>query len=244
MLPKIDVPIYELELISTGEKIKFRPFTVKEEKLFLMAAETDEVKTVLDVTKQIINNCVLNDIDVEELPTFDIENLFLNLRSKSIGEVIVLKYKCNNNILDEEKKEEKVCGNLVQINLDLNEIKPTHDEKHNKKIEIDETIGIVMKYPNMKTIEKFDISNEMESTIKTIISCIDYIYDKENIYYAKDTPKEELIEFIESLQTRDLQKIKNFFDTFPKLQKEILFKCNKCNYEEKLLVEGIESFFV
>jgi hypothetical protein len=244
MLPKIDVPIYELELISTGEKIKFRPFTVKEEKIFLMASESKDSKTIIDATKQVINNCVLSEIDVENLPIFDIENIFLNLRSKSIGEVVRLKYRCNNKIFDEEMKEEKNCNAIVEIELDLNEVKPQMNQNHNKKIEITDSVGIVMKYPNIKVIEKYDEKNEVNSIFQTIISCIDYIYDSENIYYTKDTTKEELIEFIESLQTKDLQKLKDFFETVPKIQKEISFKCQKCKYEENIVVEGIESFFV
>jgi hypothetical protein len=244
MLPKIDVPIYELELISTGEKIKFRPFTVKEEKIFLMASESKDSKTIIDATKQVINNCVLSEIDVENLPVFDIENIFLNLRSKSIGEVVRLKYRCNNKIFDEEMKEEKNCNAIVEIELDLNEVKPQMNQNHNKKIEITDSVGIVMKYPNIKVIEKYDEKNEVNSIFQTIISCIDYIYDSENIYYTKDTTKEEIIDFIESLQTKDLQKLKDFFETVPKIQKEISFKCQKCKYEENIVVEGIESFFV
>lgn len=244
MLPKIDVPIYELKLISTGEKIKFRPFTVKEEKIFLMASESKDSKTIIDATKQVINNCVLSEIDVENLPVFDIENIFLNLRSKSIGEVVRLKYRCNNKIFDEEIKEEKNCNAIVEIELDLNEVKPHMNQNHNKKIEITDSVGIVMKYPNIKVIEKYDEKNEVNSIFETIVSCIDYIYDSENIYYTKDTTKEEIIDFIESLQTKDLQKLKDFFETVPKIQKEITFKCQKCKYEENIVIEGIESFFV
>ncbi len=243
MLPKIDVPIYDLKLLSTGKKIRFRPFTVKEEKLFLMAAEAGDLKSITDTVKQVINNCVLDELDIDELPLFDIEQIFLQLRSKSVGELVNLKYRCNNLIKD-ESEEEKKCNTVVEIDVNINDIIPEFEKTDKNKIEITENLGVVMKYPNFKVFESLDGENETESILNTIISCIDYIYDKETLYYAKDSTKEELSEFVESLQTKDLQKFKEFFDTTPKLRKNINFKCPKCSYEENVLVEGIESFFV
>ncbi len=242
MLPKIDVPVYDLKLLSTGKKVKFRPFTVKEEKLFLMAAEANDAKTVTETIKQIINNCLLDKVDVDELPLFDIEQIFIQLRAKSVGEIVNLKYRCNNKILDQETKEEKNCNTVVEIDVDLNEIVPKEGIKKENKIEITENLGLVMKYPSLKVLADYD--DEESSVLNTIISCIDYIYDKEQIYYAKDTTKEELMEFVESMQTKDLQKMKEFFDNTPKMKKNIHFKCPKCSYEEDVLVEGLESFFV
>lgn len=242
-LPKIDVPIYNVSLLSTGKSVRFRPFTVKEEKLFLMTNETEDVKAILDTTKQVLNNCVLDDIDIENLPMFDIENLFLNVRARSVGEVVNLKYKCNNTVKNENGEENK-CNNLVDIEVNVLDIKPTENKNHSKKIVISENIGIVMKYPSFKLFEKVDLSDNVDSVLEMALNCIDYIYDKDSVYYAKDTPKEELIEFVESLQSKDLEKIKDFFITMPKLKKDIHFKCKKCNYEEDISVEGLESFFV
>lgn len=244
MLPKIDVPIYELKLLSSGKSLKFRPFTVKEEKLFLMAAEADDIKSVIDTTKQVINNCVLDEIDIDELPIFDIEYIFLQLRSKSIGEVVNLKYRCNNKIFDEGTTEEKQCKTIVEIDVNLNELIPIFEKKETNRVEITEKMGIVLKYPNFKLLENFSDENTPESIIETIINCINYIYDSENIYYSKDFSKEELTEFVESMQTKDLEKFKEFFDSAPKIQKTIKFVCPKCRYEEDVLVEGLESFFV
>lgn len=244
MLPKIDVPIYELKLLSTGEKIKFRPFTVKEEKIFLMAQESSDIKTIIDATKQVINNCVLTEINIDELPIFDIEQIFLQLRSKSIGEVVNLRYRCNNKIFDQENKEEKTCNAIVEIDVKIDDIIPKNENIENKRIEITENMGVAVKYPNLKVFENYDEENESRSTLETIVNCIEYVYDKENIYYAKDSTKEELIEFVESMQTKDLEKFKEFFESAPKIQKNISFKCPKCNYSEDVLVEGIESFFV
>ena len=244
MLPKIDVPIYNVKLLSTGKSLRFRPFTVKEEKLFLMANEGEDLTTVVDTIKQILNNCILDEFDIDSLPLFDIEHLFLNIRARSIGEVVNLKYKCNNDVLDEETKEEKKCNNVVQIDLNVLDIHPEKQEGHTNKIQITEKLGIVMKYPNFETLKKFKDVSEADSIIKMAVNCIDYVYDADKIYYAKDSQEEDLIEFIESMQSKDLEKIKNFFDTMPKIKKDVDFKCNKCGHEEKIEVEGIQNFFV
>lgn len=244
MLPKIDVPIYNVNLLSNGKSLRFRPFTVKEEKLFLMANEGEELTTIVDTIKQILNNCILDEFQVDSLPLFDVEHLFLNIRARSIGEVVNLKYKCNNNVIDEETKEEKKCNNVVQIDLNVLDIKPEKQENHTNKIEITEKLGIVMKYPNFETLKKFKDVTEADSIIKMTVNCIDYVYDADKLYYAKDSKEEDLIEFIESMQSKDLEKIKQFFDTMPKIKKDIDFKCNKCGHEEKIEVEGIQNFFV
>jgi len=244
MLPKIDVPIYNVKLLSNGKNLRFRPFTVKEEKLFLMANENEDLDNVVDTIKQILNNCVLDEFQVDSLPLFDIEHLFLNIRARSISEIVNLKYKCNNNVLDEETKEEKKCNNVVEIDLNILEVEPEKQEGHTNKIEITEKMGVVMKYPSFETIKKFDVENEADSIIKITVNCIDYVYDSDSIYYAKDSTEEELIEFVESMQAKDLEKIKTFFDTMPKIKKDIDFKCNKCGHEEKIELEGIQNFFV
>jgi len=243
MLPKIDVPIYETKLISNGQTIRYRPFLVKEQKLFLMAAESDDVNDTINAIKQVIQNCVLDDIDVENMATFDIEHLFIQLRARSVGEVVQLNYNCNNKIKDEES--EKICGGKVQFDLNVLEIQPTKNSEHSNKIAINSKMGIVMKYPTFKTVNKLDVnSNDMEQILEVIIGCIDYIYDDEKLYYAKDSSKQELIEFIENLTQTELEKIQKFFDTLPKFKKDLHFKCGKCGYEEDILVEGIQNFFV
>jgi hypothetical protein len=244
MLPKIDVPIYELKLISNEKKIKFRPFTVKEEKLFLMAMESNDPDSSVNTIKQVLNNCIIDEINLELLPIFDLEYLFVHLRAKSIGEEVKLRYRCNNQVQKEDKIES--CNNLVEMNFNLLEIQPTKNEKHTNRIEIENNLGVVFKYPNFETLQKYgnNSNDEIESILKLIIDCIDYIYDADQIYYAKDSSELELREFIESLQTNQLEKIKVFFDTMPKLQKTLNFKCNKCNYEEEINLEGIQNFFV
>jgi hypothetical protein len=242
-LPKIDVPVYSTKLISTGKTVKYRAFTVKEEKLFLMANESEEVDTVIDSIKQVLNNCIMTKgINVEELPLFDIEYLFLKLRAVSVGEVVNLRYKCNNILPKLEGEDEKKCNHIVEIDLNLNEITP-ESVKIDKTIQITDTMGVTMKYPTFDLLKEFDANQEVDSIVKMTVKCIDFIYDKDNVYYAKDAKEEELIDFVESMQSKDLEKVKDFFSSMPKLKKNLDFKCIKCGYEEKIELEGIQSFF-
>jgi hypothetical protein len=248
MLPKIDVPIYELKLVSCREPIKFRPFLVKEQKLLLMAQEAiqseieEEKDTTLNAVKQVINNCVLSDINVNELPMFDIEYLFLNLRARSMGENIKLSFRCVNEI-ENENKEVVKCNNIVEVDMNILNVHPKISTEHSNKIIINEKLGLLMKYPNLNVLSKIDM-DEQESVLQLIISCIDEIYDEENIYYAKDVEKKELEEFIDSLPTKIIEDIKKFFDTMPKIKEEVQFKCGKCQHEEFIPIEGLDSFFV
>jgi hypothetical protein len=244
-LPKIDVPVYETKLISSGKTIKYRPFLVKEQKLFLMAAQAADEKETIDVVKQVLNNCIITDIDVDDLPTFDLEHLFMQLRARSVGEVVNLKYNCNNTVKD-DKGEEKSCDSLVKFDLNILDIKPIIDPDHNNKIEITDKLGIVLKYPTLGMVKNFDNlqSESIDTIMDVIVSCIDFIYDADQMYYAKDSTKEELMEFVDNLQQDDLEKIQKFFTTMPKISKSLDFKCGKCGYEEKIVVEGIQNFFV
>jgi DNA-directed RNA polymerase subunit M/transcription elongation factor TFIIS len=239
MLPKIDIPIYETKLISNGEVIRFRPFLVKEQKLFLMAGESDDPTETIKAIKQVLRNCILDDVDIENMATFDIEYLFLQLRARSVGEVASLRFTCNNNISETEK-----CGNNVKVDVNVLDINPEKNKDHSNKIPITDTVGIVLKYP---TFNSLDISNlntdNIEQILEIIVSCIDYIYDADNVYYAKDTPKQELVEFIENLKQADLEKVSTFFNTLPKVKKDVDFQCEKCGYKEVLTLEGIQSFF-
>ena len=243
MLPKLDVPLYEITLPLLNKKLRIRPFLVKEEKILLMAMETQDEDSVLLAIKQIVNNCCVDDIDVDSLPILDLEYLFLQLRARSIGEEIDLQYKCNNDVKDEEGKEKK-CGHIIKLNFNALEIEPEKDEKHNKTIQLTDKLGIVMKYPNFEIVQKTKNLPETEMVAKMIVLCVDYIFDENEVYYAKDVEETELVDFIDSLTREQFLKIQEFFDTIPKLKKELDFKCTKCGYEEKVILEGIQSFFV
>lgn len=242
-LPKIDVPTYELKLISSGNKIRFRPFLVKEQKLFLMASESEDPKENIRAIKQVIKNCVLDDIDVDNMAIFDLEWLFMNLRARSVEEVVELKYKCNNKVKNESGEEVK-CTGLVEYNLNLLEIQPTVNPNHTNKIQITENLGICLKYPTFDLVEKYEDKNEEEIVLDILVDCIEYIYDNEQIYYAKDSTREEMQEFVDNLQQKDLEKVKIFFDTVPEIKKDLHFDCPKCGYKDDIVIKGLQNFFV
>ena len=243
MLPKIDVPLYEITLPLLKKKVKIRPFLVKEEKILLMAMESEDEKSILLAIKQIVTNCCVENINVDDLPILDLEYMFLQLRARSIGEIIDLQYKCNNDIKDDEGNEKK-CNNIIKLSFNALEVEPEENENHSQKIQLTPKLGVVMKYPDFKTMEKMDTQSETEAIQKMVTNCIDYIYDEETLYYAKDASETELIDFVDSLTRDQFQKIQDFFETIPKMKKTLNFKCNKCEYQEEVVLEGVQSFFV
>lgn len=242
MLPKLDVPIYTIKLISTGQEVRIRPFLVKEQKLFLMAAESEDAKDVISTIRRVLKNCILDEIDIDSLPTFDLEFLFMNLRARSVEEIVDLKYKCNN-IVKNDKGEDTTCNGSVDFKLNLLEVEPTIHANHTNKFMLNESIGICLKYPTFEMIQKYENLNENEILVNVLIDCIDYLYDNEQVYHAKDSSQEELIEFVDSMSQKDLEKIKLFFDTMPELKKDVHFKCGKCGYEEDIEIKGLQNFF-
>ena len=246
MLPKLDVPIYELDLPLSKKKVKFRPFLVKEEKILLMAMESETDESTLLAIKQSIGNCCLSeDVDIETLPITDLEYFFLNLRARSVNEVVELEYKCNNKVKD-EKDEEKDCGNVVRLEVNVLDIKPEVSENHSTKVALTPTMGVVMKYPSFKVVENNEKveGGEIEKLMNILVNCIESIYTEDSIFYAKDVTKQELSDFVESLTKEQFAKIQHFFESMPKIKKELDFTCKKCGYHENITVEGIQSFFV
>jgi hypothetical protein len=236
--PKLDIPTYTLELPSTGDKIKYRPFTVKERKILLIALEGKDDGEILNATKQVIHNCII-DYDTSKFTPFDIEYIFLQLRSKSIGQVIKLNYICRNKV------DGKSCDNSIEVDFDIDKIKIIRPEGHSKKIPLRDNLGIVMKYPSYEN-KNFYNSDEgiTERVYDVYADCVDYVYDSDKLYYAKDTSKEETVEFLESLRTDDFEKIENFFETTPYIEDKIDIECSKCGYKETNTVEGLTSFFI
>ena len=242
MLPKIDTPIYEVKLISTGKVVKFRPFLVKEQKLFLMNTENDDVESTIKVIRQVLKNCVLSDIDIDALPVFDLEYLFMHLRARSVSEVVNLKYRCNNTIKD-DKNEDKECGTINEISFNVLEIKPTITEGHTKKFQLTDKVSIIMRYPTFELMQKSAGGEDADIIMDLIYASIEQVYDEDTVYHMKDSTRDEIIEFVDNLQQKDLENIRNFFDTMPKIEKKIDYKCKKCGYQENITLEGVQSFF-
>jgi hypothetical protein len=236
-LPKISTPTYELELPSTDQTIKYRPFLVKEEKLLVIALESEDTKQITTAIKTVIKNCIhTKDIKVETLPTFDIEYLFLNIRGKSVGE------KVDVNIVCPDDNETN-----VSVSIDLDEIRIQKNEGHTNKIKVDDKIMMEMKYPSLEQFIKnnFDFNNEnaMEQSFDLIASCIDKIYTEDDVWIAADVTKKEITEFLDSMNSSQFKEIEKFFETMPKLSHKIKVTNPKTEVESEVVLEGLASFF-
>lgn len=236
-LPKIATPQYELELPSTGQTIQYRPFLVKEEKLLVIALESEDTKQITTAIKNVIKNCIYTKgIKVESLPTFDIEYLFLNIRGKSVGEEIEVNIIC---------PDDEVTN--VPVKIDIDSIKVQFNEDHTNKIKVDSTIMMEMKYPSLDQFIKsnFDFSsnNAMDQSFELISSCIDKIYTEEEVWSASDVTKKELMEFLEQMNSSQFKEIEKFFETMPKLSHKLKVTNPNTKVESEVVIEGLASFF-
>ena len=235
-LPKLNVPVYEAILPSTEKVIKYRPFLVKEEKLLLTAQESGD-DAVLPAVKQIIKNCVQGEVDVDNMPLFDIEYLFLRLRAKSVGEEVTLGLKpwgCPQN-------NGELCNLSTEVAINLEDVKVIKDKKHTSKIMLDDKIGIMMKYPNISQVGIKGSDSEMGMNI--IKSCIKMIFTEKETYESDSFEDKELDEFIDSLNTKQMEKIRDFFNTMPTLKHTVKYTCKTCNEEKETTIQGLNSFF-
>jgi len=241
-LPKLNVPVYEAILPSTETVIKYRPFLVKEEKILLTAMESDDEKSISGAVKQIINNCVQGKLDVEKLPTFDIEYLFLRLRAKSVGEeaTIGLKpYPCSQNNGD-------LCKNSTEVKVNLEEVQVIKNDKHTNKIMLTDKIGIMLTYPNIDNLQgilKGGSGSQTEQGLKLIKDSVSMIFTEEETHEKDSFTTEELDEFFDSLTTDQFTKIREFFETMPQLKHTIKYKCSTCGEDKETEVQGLNSFF-
>ena len=236
-LPKIATPTYELELPSTGQSVKYRPFLVKEEKLLVLALESEDTKQITTAIKTVLKSCVqTKGIKVEQLPTFDIEFLFLHIRGKSVGEELELNIICP----DDEKTE-------VPITLDIDDIKVKKNDDHNKQIKLDDNLMMELKYPSLDEFiqSNFDFKeeNNMERSFDLIGGCIDKIYNEEEVWSTADCTKKEVKEFLEQMNSSQFKEIEKFFDTMPKLSYEIEVTNPKTKKKSSVVLEGLSSFF-
>tara|TARA_R100000773_G_C4212300_1_gene111568 strand:+ start:563 stop:1288 length:726 start_codon:yes stop_codon:yes gene_type:complete len=238
-LPKINTPTFDLVLPSNGKKIKYRPFLVREEKILVMAMESDDMKQITSAIIDILNNCILTKtIKVEKLSTFDIEYLFLNVRSKSVGETVEVNVTCPD---DGETQ--------VQMEIDIDSIKVKKDKNHTNIVKLDDNLSMKLKYPSMNEFieNNFDASDtsrsEVSQSLDMIISCIDMIYNEEESWSANDSTKKELSEFIEQLNTKQFKDVEKFFTTMPKLSHIVKVKNPNTKVESEVVLEGLASFF-
>ena len=234
-LPKLTTPTYELEIPSTDAKIKYRPFLVKEEKILMMAMESKENADITQAVKDIVLECTFNKVDISNMPMFDVEYIFLQIRSKSVGEVSKLKLLC-----PDDKKT------YADVELNLNEVKVQVGDNHTNKIELDNGMGMIMTYPTIDSFRDSGIRDINPNNMLEVISgCIMQIYEEEGkkTYDPKDQTKKELTEFIEQLNTKQFKQVQSFFETMPKLKHEITIKNPKTKKESKITLTGLNDFF-
>ena len=234
-LPKLTTPTYELEVPSTDEKVKYRPFLVKEEKILLMAMESGENKDIVQAVKDIVSECTFGKLDLGTMPMFDVEYIFLNIRSKSVGEISKLSLLC-----PDDKKT------YAPVEIDLSKVKVQVGNDHTNKIELSEDMGMIMTYPSINSFTETGIQTITASNMLEVIGgCVLQIYEEKGkkVYEAKDQTKKELSEFIESMNTNQFKQIQKFFDTMPKLKHEVTIKNPKTKKESKVTLQGLNDFF-
>lgn len=238
-LPKLDVPTYELTLPLSNKRVKYRPFTVKEQRNLLMAMEANESETIQQAVGDILNNCNLTEgIEIDRLPIIDVEYYFINLRAKSVGEVVDARYRCNNEV------DGKNCNNIMETQVDLTKINVEKPKDISNEIQLTDKFIIKLKYPEFTSVKsalKYDDVNTL--TFNVIAQSVEHIYDGEQFYYASEVPQKEMVEFVENLSQDQFARIEEFFDNLPKIRQKIDLKCKKCGFEHHLNVEGLENFF-
>ena len=234
-LPKVNTPTYELAVPSTDDKIKFRPFLVKEEKILLIAMEAQEQSGILNAVKDIVKSCTFDKFDVNKAPIFDIEYIFLNIRAKSVGEVSTVNLRCPD---DNET--------FVQTEIDLTTVNVQITEGHTNKIELTDEMGIIMQYPTLDSFTDSTTVINASNMLDVIASCVAQIYDKkgEDVYDAKDSTKQELVDFLESLNSKQFLEIQKFFDTMPKLTHTVNIENPETKVKSDITLTGLNDFFV
>ena len=229
-LPKLNTPTYELKLPSSGEKIRFRPFLVKEHKVLLTMSEAED-NEVSRIIRELVDVCTFKELKIKDLPHFDIEYIFMNLRAKSIGEIVDVVVNCE-------------CGTKIETNFNIEDLKVEVAEGHSNKIMINNEVGIEMKYPNIDEVVGVFASEDSQKILDLIINCVKAIYDQSEYWDAKDQTRAELEEFIYSLTKEQFDKVEKFFTTAPKIVQVIETDCPDCKKHNTSRLEGLQNFFV
>lgn len=237
-LPVQATPTFNLTIPSTGKNVRFRPFLVKEEKALLIAQQTEDTKVMIDSMKAVLDGVILDDINTDKLAIFDLEYMLLQVRAKSVGETIDLFFGCED---DHGEELNKKAVSKVQVNID--DIKVLKTEGHSNKIPLFGDVGVVMRYPTLDLTDQADDLEDIENLMSLVADLIEVIYDGDNVYEAKETPKKEMLEFLNNLTAEQFNKIQNFFMTMPKLQAHVEYNCPVCNRHYEKTLEGLSNFF-
>lgn len=238
-LPIMATPTYNLTVPSTGVNVKYRPFLVKEEKALLIAQQSEDINVMVDTLKGVIRSCVTDKIDVERLAIFDIEYIFTQIRAKSVGEVVELLFPC-----DEDHGEDNAKAK-VKISIDISKLEVEKPEGHTTKITLFNDVGVVMKYPSMKTLaalEQLDTEN-IDAIFDVIAECVDIIYQGDELHYAAEQSKEDILQFLGNLTSDQFKNLQAFFTTMPKIKKVVEYDCPVCGKHHTAALEGMQSFF-
>ena len=238
-LPKIDSPVYELVLPLSKKTIRFKPFTVKEQRNLLMALESEDRDNMEKNIKQVLHNCTLTEgIDVDKLPVVDVEYFFIQLRARSVGEIAHNKYRCENTV------DGVICNHSMDVDVNLLDIGVEFPSDVSDTIQLTDKISIKFNYPEYSVIEKANkFTSISDMAFNMILDSVEYIFDGEQFFYAKETPRKELSDFVDSLSQDQFMKIEEFFENLPVLRKVITVKCEKCGFVHSIVSEGIEDFF-
>jgi hypothetical protein len=231
-LPKIDQPLFSMTIPSIGKNVTFRPFLVREEKILLIAQQSGSDTDIIRAIKQILSNCIQEDLDLNSLAIFDIEYMFLKLRSRSVNNVVKLSYRDNED------------GEVYDFDLDLDTIEVKMSEKINSKIEVTDNVGMTMKYPTASITDRMkEFDNEVDLMTFFIVNCIDTIYDEENVYVAEDFSEQEITEFLDGLDVKSFEKIREFFESIPRLYHKIEYK-NSIDNHRSIELTSLKDFFM
>lgn len=235
-LPMNSMPVYTLTIPSTKKEFKYRPFLVKDEKALLIAQQSEDINVMLDTIKSVIKSCAISEINIDKLASFDVEYIFCQLRSVSVGEIVELLFRC-----DDCENEEAVS----KVAINLQNVKVEERDNHSNKIKLFGDVGVVMSYPTIEVLKKIQAvnTNDFDQIIDIIINCMDYVYDSEEIFYAKEEKKEVLVEFLNNLTSSQFENIQNFFTTMPQLRAYVDYSCPICAKDHHKYMEGIQSFF-
>lgn len=238
-LPFNATPTFIIKVPSTGKSLKYRPFLVKDEKALLIAQQSEDTAVMFETLKSVLTSCILEEVDLEKMALFDIEYIFTHIRAKSVGETIDLLFGCDEDHgeLNDKAKVKKTINLIDDVNI-------IYPEGHTNKFILFQDVGVVMKYPSLETTKIIEDSpDDVEKIFDVIIESIDFIFQGDDIYYAKEEKREELVQFINNLTAEQFVKLQSFFQTMPKLSTTIEYKCPICGKEHKKVLEGLQNFF-